>query len=294
MKRFSINSGSRMSGRSLFAQTLSFPTAVFSSSLSFFQSLFLTALFLYRHLPMSTHLQGTNIWEMQFEHFSGTKGRQTMLEKWGDKHIAELMLDKHVALPSIHKWPCHVQRSQVWKSKDKLDGARGRCCFWVCLLAELVSLLFGRFSPWGMSSVKMTAERWLFLRDKTRGNTLHQTLSPQRKISAWRRRRHRLFHFKGPFSCETSRLLGALAPASAALGPLGASLLRLLILTWFQGQNRVAPAAKTLSQQPLALARRTCAGRCSTESSGTNGGKRNCWRHAVASRQTLKERRWGV
>lgn len=202
MKRFSINSGCRMSGRSLFTQTPSFPTAVFFVFFFFF--IFLPvplplALFLYRHLPMSAHLQGTNIWEMQFEHFSGTKGRQTMLEKWGDKHIAELMLDKHVALPSIHKWPCHVQRSQVWKSKDKLDGARGRCCFWVCLLAELVSPLFGRFSPWGTSSVKMTAERWLFLRDKTSGNILHQTLSLQRKISAWGRRRHRLLYFKGLF-----------------------------------------------------------------------------------------------
>lgn len=160
-----------------------------------------------------------------------------MLEKWGDKHIAELMLDKHVALPSIHKWPCHVQRSQVWKSKDKLDGARGRCCFWVCLLAELVSLLFGRFSPWGTSSVKMTAERWLFLRDKTSGNILHQTLSLQRKISAWGRRRHRLFDFKGLFfsPCETHKLLSALTSASAALGPLGASLFLLLIFPWFQG-----------------------------------------------------------
>lgn len=58
-----------------------------------------------RHLPPSAHLQGTNIWEMQFEHFSATKRRQTMLEKRGDKHAAELMLDKHVAFPPIHKWP---------------------------------------------------------------------------------------------------------------------------------------------------------------------------------------------
>lgn len=100
------------------------------------------ALFLYRHLPMSAHLRGTDIWEMQFEHFSGTKGRQTMLEKWGDKHVAESVLDKHVAPPSIHKRPRHVRRSQVWKSKDKPDGARGRCRSRVCLLAELVSPLF--------------------------------------------------------------------------------------------------------------------------------------------------------
>lgn len=66
------------------------------------------SLFSLRHLPPSAHLQGTNIWEMQFEHFSATKKRQTMLEKRGDKHAAELMLDKHVAFPPIHKWPCHV------------------------------------------------------------------------------------------------------------------------------------------------------------------------------------------
>lgn len=169
MKHFSINSECGMSGRSLLS--LSSNCLFFSSSLSFFQSRLLSRWFLYRHLPMSAHLQGSNIWEMQFEHFSGTKGRQTMLEKWGDKHIAELMLDKHVALPSIHKWPCHVRRSQVWKFKDERDGARGPSCFWACLLAELVSLLSGRFSPWGTSSFRMTAETWLFLRDKNKQNS---------------------------------------------------------------------------------------------------------------------------
>lgn len=62
--------------------------------------------------------------------------------------LAELMLDKHVALTPIHKWPCHVQRSQVWKFKDKLDCACGRCCcLWVCLLTVLVSLWFNGFIP---------------------------------------------------------------------------------------------------------------------------------------------------
>lgn len=109
-----------------------------------------------RHLPPSAHLQGTNIWEMQFEHFGAAKKRQTMLEKRGDKHAAELMLDKHVALPPIHKWSCDVQRSQVWKFKDKLDCARGyRCCFWVCLLVVLVSpLLSDGFPPRRMRPFK--------------------------------------------------------------------------------------------------------------------------------------------
>ncbi len=132
-----------------------------------------------RHLPTSAHLQGTNIWEMQFEHFSATKRRQTMLEKRGDKHTAELMLDKHVAFPPIHKWPCHVRHSQVWKFKDKLDCARGRCCcFWVCLLVVLVSLLlFDRFAPWGIRGFKMTGEGWVLLKDENEGISLHQTLS---------------------------------------------------------------------------------------------------------------------
>lgn len=56
--------------------------------------------------------------------------------------------------------------------------------------------------------------------------------------------------------------------ASAALGPLGASLFCPLIFTWFQGQNR-----------RVSLTRRTRVGRYSTKSSGTNGGKRNYWRH---------------
>lgn len=142
------------------------------NSLSSFQSRFLPRRFLYRHLPMSAHLRGTNIWEMQFEHFGGTKGRQTMLEKWGDKRVAELMPDKHVALPSIHKRPCHVRRSQVWKSKDEREGARGPRRFWASAPAELVSLLFGRFSPWGTSSFKTTAQRRLFLPDKNRQKCL--------------------------------------------------------------------------------------------------------------------------
>lgn len=102
-----------------------------------------------------------------------------MLEKRGDKHAAELMLDKHVAFPPIHKWPCHVQRSQVWKFKDKLDCARGRCCcFWVCLLVVLVSLLlFDRFAPSGIRYFKMTGEGWVFLKDKNKGISPHQTLS---------------------------------------------------------------------------------------------------------------------
>lgn len=69
------------------------------------------------------------------------KDKQCWKKNEGDKHAAELMLDKHVALPPIHKWPCHVRRSQVWKFKDKLDCARGRCCcFWVCLPVVLAPL----------------------------------------------------------------------------------------------------------------------------------------------------------
>lgn len=120
-----------MSGRSLLraGSLLILPFFLYLSSSS---SPLPFSLFSRRHLPTSAHLQGTNIWEMQFEHFSATKERQTMLEKRGDKHAADLMLDKHVALPPIHKWPCDVRRSQVWKFKDKLDCACGRCC---CLFA---------------------------------------------------------------------------------------------------------------------------------------------------------------
>lgn len=69
---------------------LFFYSFLFSSSLSSFQSrllsprAFLAFFFLLlsrRHLPTSGNLQGTNIWEMQFEHLSATKERQTMLEK---------------------------------------------------------------------------------------------------------------------------------------------------------------------------------------------------------------------
>lgn len=153
-------------------------------SLSFFQSLFLSPSsfrFSRRHLPPSAHLQGTNIWEMQFEHFSTTKKWQTMLEKRGDKHVAELMLDKHVAFPPIHKWPCYVQRSQVWKFKDKLDCACGCCCcFWVCLLVVFVSLPL--FTPWRIWSFKMTGEGWMLLKEN-KGISLHQILSLEEEIS---------------------------------------------------------------------------------------------------------------
>lgn len=236
MKRSSINSDCGMSGRSLFLHKLSlFQLPVFSFFI-FLPVPVPLAPVLYRHLPMSAHLQGTNIWETQFEHFSGTKGRQTMLEKWGDKHIAELMLDKHVALPSIHKRPCHVQRSQVWKFKDKRDGACGPCCFWVCLLAELVSLLFGRFSPWGTSSFKMTVERWLFLRDKNKQKCSSSNVelaeeNQHVRMSGWQI----CFYFKGcffffPCCPETDKLLSAATLASAPLGPVGAALFGISVL----------------------------------------------------------------
>lgn len=158
MKHFSINSELhwRMSGRSLLlARSLLF-LPVFFIFLPVPHPLPFLFRFSRRHLPTSAHLRGTNIWEMQFEHFSATKKRQTMLEKRGDKHAAELMLDKHVAFSPIHKWPCYVQRSQVWKFKDKLDCARGRCCcFWVCLLVVLVSLLlFDRSPPQGCGPLR--------------------------------------------------------------------------------------------------------------------------------------------
>lgn len=99
MKHFGINSARRKtSGRSRFARSLFsahrspcfFYSFLFSSSLSSFQSRLLSpraflAFFFFllsrRHLPTSGNLQGTNIWEMQFEHLSATKERQTMLEK---------------------------------------------------------------------------------------------------------------------------------------------------------------------------------------------------------------------
>lgn len=194
MKHFGINSAPhwRMSGRS-FSLALSLLCLSFFLHLSSSPSSLPFFAFSRRHLPTSAHLQGTNIWEMQFEHFSATKKRQTMLEKRGDKHAAELMLDKHVAFSPIHKWPCHVQRSQVWKFKDKLDCARGRCCcFWVCLLVVLVSLLlFDRFAPWGMRSFKMTGEGWVLLKDENKGISLHQMLSLEEEISKQRSRVHR-------------------------------------------------------------------------------------------------------
>jgi len=178
MKHFGINSNPhrRMSGRSLLLvlHLLFLPVPL---------PLPFPFRFSRRHLPRSAHLQGTNIWEMQFEHFSATKKRQTMLEKRGDKHAAELMLDKHVAFPPIHKWPCHVQRSQVWKFKDKLDCACGRCCccFGVCLLVVLiVLLLFDRFTPWAMRCFKMTGEEWVLLKDENKGISFLQTLSLER------------------------------------------------------------------------------------------------------------------
>lgn len=143
-----------------FARTRSlFSLSVFFS-LSFFQCLILSpSLFFFfpllafslRHLPTSAHTSREPTSEKCNLSISvpQRKDKQCWKKKRGDKHAAELMLDKHVAFPPIHKWPCHVQRSQVWKFKDKLDCACGRCCcFWVCLLVVLVSLLlFDRFAP---------------------------------------------------------------------------------------------------------------------------------------------------
>lgn len=96
-----------------------------SSSLRFFR----------RHLPPSAHLQGTNIWEMQFEHFSATKKRQTMLEKRGDKHVAELMLDKHVAFFS---------NSQMALLRSELAGVEIQGQTWLC--PWLLLLFLGLFA----------------------------------------------------------------------------------------------------------------------------------------------------
>lgn len=98
----------------------------------------------------------------------------------GDKHVAELMLDKHVAFPPIHKWPRYVQRSQVWKFKDKLDCACACCCcFWVCLLVVFVSLLL--FTAWRICSFKMTGDGWMLLKGNG-GISLHQTWGLEKEI----------------------------------------------------------------------------------------------------------------
>lgn len=53
-------------------------------------------------------------------------------------------------VPPIHKRPCHVPRTQVWKFKDKLDCARGRCCCFLDCLLVFPSSLFHRLAPPGM------------------------------------------------------------------------------------------------------------------------------------------------
>lgn len=169
------------------------PLALFSSlsaffflfPLSFFQCLFLSPSLFFPLFPADTCRRAHTSREPTSEkcNLSISAPQRKDKQCWkneGDKHAAELMLDKHVAFPPIHKWPCHVRRSQVWKFKDKLDCARGRCCcFWVCLLVVLVSLLFDRFAPWGMRSFKMTAEGWVLLKDENEGISLHQTLSSE-------------------------------------------------------------------------------------------------------------------
>lgn len=156
-----------MSGRALLRAGSLFSFCLFFLYLSSSSSPLPFSLFSRRHLPTSAHLQGTNIWEMQFEHFSATKERQTMLEKRGDKHAADLMLDKHVALPPIHKWPCYVQRSQVWKFKDKLDCACGRCC---CLFAWRACLSI----VWQIHSLRDDRRGMMLLKDENKENYLQR------------------------------------------------------------------------------------------------------------------------
>ena len=185
MKHFGINSARRVSGRSLPARA-----RLFSFCLFFFLFIFLPVPLplpfpFFPLFPADTCRRAHTSREPTSEkcNLSISAPQRKDKQCWkneGDKHAAELMLDKHVAFPPIHKWPCHVRRSQVWKFKDKLDCARGRCCcFWACLLVVLVSLLFDRFAPWGMRSFKMTAEGWVLLKDENEGISLHQTLSSE-------------------------------------------------------------------------------------------------------------------
>lgn len=186
MKHFGINSARRKtSGRSRFARSLFsarrspcfffihfyflllyLPSSPGSSLHAPFSLFFFFLLLSRRHLPTSGNLQGTNIWEMQFEHLSATKERQTMLEK-----------TRGINTPPTWCWTNMSRCLQFTDGPATASGAH-RCgnsrtnliapvvpffflsvCFWVCLLAVFVLLLSDRSAPSGMRVLKMTA--WL-------------------------------------------------------------------------------------------------------------------------------------
>lgn len=145
-----------------------FLSSPLSLSLSPFQSLFLSP-FLFRFFPSDTCRQAHTSREPTSEkcNLSISAPQRKDKQCWkneGDKHAAELMLDKHVAFPPIHKWPCHVHaltgveiQGQTWLRPWFAVVVSG-----VCLLVVLVSvLLFDRFAPRRMRPFKTTEEGWL-------------------------------------------------------------------------------------------------------------------------------------
>lgn len=178
MKHFGINSAPhrRMSGRSfLLALPLPFLSFFLYLSSSPSSSPFSFFAFSRRHLPPSAHLQGTNIWETQFEHFSTTKKRQTMLEKRGDKHAPSWCWTNMSRSLQFTNGPATFSTHRCGNSRTNLIAPMAAVVVsgFVCLSCFSLYYCLTDLLLEGCGPLKWQEKDGMLLKDKNKGISLH-------------------------------------------------------------------------------------------------------------------------